>query len=181
MKTLFGQLASHPLAVTEQLDEALKREVDVASRASWLPVALNVQTVEAVAANLGEERGLELLADCVYAQFETPLWRGFIGPAIQLLGASPGALGGWIPRAMQIIFRDCGSWATERTGEDALAVTVHGLPRELANHRLWLRSLGIGMRPLFRICDVDGAADLDGYDPAAGSASFRLSWKLPPG
>ena len=180
MKNLFAQLASHRLDPASRLDADLQREVEAASRASWLPVALNVRTVEAVTGAVGEEPGLALLAECVHAQFESALWRGFIGPAVQLLGASPEALGGWIPRAMQIVFRDCGSWSVEQPHEGELTLRVHDLPPELADHRLWLRSLGVGMGSLFRVCDTEGAADLAGHDADARTAVFELSWKIAP-
>ena len=56
-------------------------------------------------------------------------------------------------------------------------MSVRELPEELAHHRLWLRSLGVGMQPIFRVCDKDGTADLAQYDPIARTASFLLCWK----
>jgi hypothetical protein len=119
------------------------------------------------------------MADCVYAQFDTPLWSGFIRPAVKLLGTDPAALGRWIPRAMQIVFRDCGQWSAELSGTAELTVSVRELPPELANHRLWLRSLGIGMRPVFQVSQTQGTADLAEASPAQRSATFQLCWKAP--
>ena len=181
MKELFLALdARRGLAAMRRRDEALVEEVAAASRLAWLPVALNVRAVEAVCAELGEERGLERLAECVYAQFETPLWRSFISPAVRLLGRDPGVLGRWLPRALQIVFRDCGSWRAERTGEGELTLVARDLPPELARHRLWVRSLGIGMRPLFLVCGTDGRSELANLDAEAGRATYVLTWKPGP-
>jgi hypothetical protein len=178
MKNLFAALGERGRldAIARSAPE-LVRAVEEAPRITWLPVSLNVRTVEVVSSQLGEGAGLELLADCVYAQFETPLWRDFIGGAVRLLGRDPGSLGRWIPHAMRLVFRDCGVWAAERTGEGCLRVAVHSLPETLAGHRLWLRSLGVGMRPLFPLCETDGTADLAELDSGARRAAYEVAWK----
>lgn len=178
MKDLFSALEARGcLAAIARRDGALLEEVANASRVAWLPIALNVRTVKALCEELGEDRGLERLAECVYAQFEGPLWRSFIAPAVRLLGRDPGSLGRWLPRALQIVFRDCGSWSAELTREGELTVVARDLPPDLAGHRLWLRSIGVGMRPLFLVCGTDGTSALTNLDAEAGRATYVLSWK----
>jgi hypothetical protein len=178
MKNLFVALeAMGRLAEVEAADPVLVREVAAARRLAWLPVALNVRTVEAVAASLGEERGIALLAECVYHQFDTPLWRGFVGGALRLLGTDPGALGRWLPEAFALIFRDCGRFSVERSGDCELTLFVRDLPQPLAAHGLWLRSLAGGMTPLFTLCDVGGSSVLAEVNVPAGWARYVLSWK----
>lgn len=180
MKNLLSTLGKRGhLEAIEMRDAALVREVEAASRLAWLPVALNVRVVEATVSSFGEQRGLEVLADCVYDQFESPLWKNFIGGAIRLLGTEPGSLGRWIPHALQLIFRDCGSWSATRTGERELSVEMREIPEELASHRLWVRSLGIGMRPLFPLCGTEGTSDLDRLDASQRRATYRLEWRAP--
>jgi hypothetical protein len=59
-------------------------------------------------------------------------------------------------------------------------VEVRELPEPLAAHRLWLRSLAIGMLPLFTLCGTDGESELVQRDARGRRASYRLRWK-PPG
>jgi hypothetical protein len=158
----------------------LVRGVAEAPRMCWLPVAENVRLVEAAAACFGEERGLVVLADCVFAQFESPLWKGFVGSAVRLLGRDPGSLGRWLPQAFSLVFRDCGQWSVEADGEATLRVWVRGLPADLASHRLWLGSLASGMTPLFTLCGCSGEALLESIDAPARSAAYRLRWKAVP-
>ncbi|MGH7286573.1 MAG: hypothetical protein ACREI8_00955 [Myxococcota bacterium] len=99
MKNVFAALEKQgrlPALASEA--PQLVRAVEAASRMTWLEVELNVRMVEAMAARFGAEPGLQILAGCVHAQFETPLWKGFIGAALRLLGTDPGSLGRWIPR-----------------------------------------------------------------------------------
>jgi hypothetical protein len=56
-------------------------------------------------------------------------------------------------------------------------VVVRELPEPLATQRLWLRSLAVGMTPLFTLCGTDGHAALEAVDPRSRSASYRLRWK----
>lgn len=178
MKNLFAALEARgqraPLAAA---DPELIRAVADAPRMSWLPIALNLRTVEALAGSLGEERALRLLADCVHAQFGSPLWKGFIGGALRLLGTDPGSLGRWIPEAMGLVFRACGRFTAEPSGPAELSVCMHDLPPSLLAQRLWLRSLAIGMTPLFTVCGCDGSAQLVEVDDRARRARFRLCWK----
>lgn len=178
MKNLFAALeAIGRLADVEAADPALLREVASAPRLSWLPVALNVRTVEAVVSSVGEERGFALLAECVFRQFGTPLWKNFIGGAMRLLGAEPGALGSWLPEAFSLVFRDCGRFSIERSGEHELTLRVDDLPPALAAQRRWLRSLATGTTPLFTLCGVSGSARLDEVSLTERRARFVLTWK----
>ena len=181
MKNLFATLATlGRLGPVEAADPDLVQEVDAASRLSWLPVSLNVRTVDAMAACFGEQRGIELLADCVYRQFDTPLWKSFVGGAMRLLGTDPGLLGRFLPEAIQLVFRDCGRWSVDNTGETELTVSVRDLPATLVTHGPWLRSLATGMTPLFTLCGCAGAARLSEVDEAARSARYVLVWKDAP-
>jgi len=180
---VFSEMAERPVAArVERILVSLGGglwvgEVAAAPRMTWLPIELNVRMVEAAAAAFGEARGLEILAGCVFAQFETALWKGFIGGAVRLLGTQPGSLGRWIPQAMGLVFRDCGSWSAAQSGEAELSVEVRDLPAALAPHRLWLRSLAIGMTPLFTLCGAEGSSELAELDPHARRARYRLHWK----
>ena len=178
MKNLFATLATlGRLGPVEAADPDLVQEVDAASRLSWLPISLNVRTVEAMAACFGEQRGIELLAECVYRQFDTPLWKSFVGGAMRLLGTDPGLLGRFLPEAIQLVFRDCGRWSVDNTGDTELTVSVRELPAALVAHGPWLRSLATGMTPLFTLCGCAGTARLAEVDETGRSARYILAWK----
>ncbi len=178
MKNVFGTLRERGhLERVAQRDPGLAAEVEAAARLSWLPVELNVRMVEAVVGAYGDPAGLEILSDCVLAQFDSPLWKNFIGGAVRLLGRDPASLGRWLPKAFQLVFCDCGFWVVEASGDHELTVSVADLPTPLAEHRAWLRSLAIGMKPLFALCGTDGTCDLVSVDAAMGRARYRLAWK----
>ncbi|NNL65515.1 MAG: hypothetical protein HKP30_04675 [Myxococcales bacterium] len=178
MKNLLATLAAGGrLERLVEIDPELVAEVEAAPRTAWLPIALNVRMVEAMAGAFGAERGLTILAECVYAQFDTPLWRNFVAGGIRLLGRDPGSLGRWIPQALKLVFRDCGAWSAERSSPTELTVTARELPPELAHHELWIRSLAIGFSPLLTLCRTSGASELEALDADAGLATFVVRWK----
>lgn len=178
MKNLMAALAGlGKLGAVEAADPELVAEIEESARLSWLPIALNVRTVEAVAACFGEERGVALLAECVYRQFDTPLWKKFVSGAMKLLGTAPGLLGRFLPEAIGLVFRDCGRWRIENTDECELTLEVEGLPPALATHALWLRSVATGLTPLFTLCGCDGTSELAEFDAHARRARYRLRWK----
>jgi hypothetical protein len=178
MKNLFAAFeAQGKLAPLAAAHPELVRAVGAASRFSWLPIALNVEMVEGLAHAHGEERGLALLADSIYRQFDTPLWSGFIGGAVKLLGTDPGSLGRWIPEAVRLVFRGCGRWSAERTAAQELTVRVEELPPVLAAHALWVRSFAVGVTPLFTLCGRDGSSRLAAWNAAERRATYLLHWK----
>ncbi len=177
MKNLLDGLRSRgALERVAAADPDLLPEIEDAPRTRWLPVALNLRLVEAVARAFGEERGLALLADCVEAQFDTPLWRTLVTGALRLFGTDPGRLGRVIPHSLALIFRSCGEWAVQNDEGPNLAVTARRLPDSLATHSLWLRSICVGMTPLFRLCEVQGTSKLEEVDEAGRTARYRLTW-----
>jgi hypothetical protein len=157
-------------------DPELEEEVAAAGRLSWLPIAINIRTVDALCDLLGESDGLEVLAECVYGQFETPLWKPLIGGGLQLLGRDPGRLARWLPRAFSVVFRDCGCWEVQQAGARELAVLQSRIPELLISEHRWLRSLGTGMNALFRLCDTRGTVDLLTIDEDLRAVQFRLRW-----
>jgi len=158
-------------------DPELVREIERAPRMWWMPIAWNLRLVEAANRALGRTRALALLASCIHAQLDTPLWRNFAQGAVRLFGLDPGALVRWLPRAFAIVFRGCGVWRAARSGDGQAVLEVSDLPPELAAHALWVESMGAGGRALLRLCNVRGEVRLAAHDAAAGSARFELRWE----
>ena len=178
MKNLVSLLEKRGVAAElRQVDAELFDAIEAASRMSWLPAAMNVRMVEVMAERFGEARGLELLTDCLYAQFETPLWKNFVGGAVRLLGTNPGSLGRWIPQAYRLVFRCCGKWSTRSPDATTLEVVASEMPLVLASHELWLRSVAAGIGSVFRLCEMDGRSRLREVDTVGGRATFELTWK----
>ena len=97
--------------------------------------------------------------------------------ATSLLGRDPANLGRWIPKAFNLVFRDCGLFAVEAVSPLELRVTLSEIPDPLLCEPLWIASLGVGMRPIFTVCGRDGLAERVDFDATARVAGYRLTWK----
>jgi len=157
-------------------DPELFRELAGVSRAAWLPIAYNLRWVEATERGLGWPRALEFLAERVHAQFDLPLFRGFIEGGVRLFGLDPGSLVRWLPRGMGLVFRGCGSWTTTRLGPHAVEIRGRALPPEVAGHARWIESIGAAAGAMFTLCRVSGEARLAEHDSVAGSACIAVEW-----
>ncbi len=160
-----------------ELDPELFEAIEAAGRMTWLPVELNVRIIDALYAGLGPRRAHEFQAEQISAQLGTPLWRGLVEGGVRLLGLDPGVLARWIPPALGLIFRDCGTWTVERTGSESVALCVRGLPEVLGTHPRWLDSVAGGVHALFMICKTTGETEVTEVDAAAGTARIAIRWK----
>lgn len=177
MKNLFAAFEERGLRERiASRDPELAEEIDAAGRLSWLPLELNVRTVDLLCDLLGEAEGLRVLAECVHGQFGTPLWKQFIGGGLRLLGREPAGLGRWLPRAFSVVFRGCGQWDVECRGPGELSVRLREIPESIISQRRWLQSLGAGMNALFLLCDTPGHSALVAVDEGIREARFRLRW-----
>jgi hypothetical protein len=119
---------------------------------------------------------MDFLAERVHAQFDLPLFRGFIEGGVRLFGLDPGSLVRWLPRGMSLVFRDCGSWTATRVDAHAVEIRGRALPPEVASHARWIESMGAAAGAMFRLCRVPGETQLAEHDPVAGSACIAVRW-----
>ncbi|HEY8119981.1 MAG TPA: hypothetical protein VII78_01585 [Myxococcota bacterium] len=157
-------------------DPELFRIVAEAPRSGWLPVALNMRWVQAVAHVYGWPDALDFLAARVLDQFANPLYRGLVHGGVRLLGLDPGLLVRIVPRGLSVTFRDCGAWTAVRTSRSSVELRASELPKEIASHARWLESIGAGALAMFAVCRVQGRVRLAEHRPEAGSAVVEARW-----
>ena len=161
-------------------DPSLFHLVGEAGRTAWLPISCNLRFVEAVERGVGWPSGLELIASTLVDQFETPLWRTLVQGGLRVLGREPAALARWLPTAVRLVFRDCGDWSVARLGPQRVEVRGADLPKELAEHRLWLEAMGAAAHALGRLCGTRGHGQLVEQDPVQRCARLVFDWESQP-
>ena len=160
-----------------ELDPELFEAIAAAGRMTWLPAELNLRMIDAPYAGLGPRRAHAFQAEQISAQLGTPLWRSFVEGGVRLLGLDPGVLARWLPPALGLIFRDCGTWTVEHGGSESLDLVVRDLPELLGAHPHWLDSVSGGVHALFMICKTTGETEVTEVDAAAGTARIAMRWK----
>ena len=168
-----GVVADDVIAADPELFQA----IGAAGRMTWMPIEINLRMVDALYTVLGVERARRFQADQISRQFDTPLWRTFVEGGVRLLGLDPGALVRWLPRALALMFRDCGIWTVERDDETSAAMIGRHLPEVLVAHPHWLDSVAGGIHALFVLCNTSGETRVRECEPALGQARITIGWK----
>jgi hypothetical protein len=163
-------------AAVLRADPELFEQIEAAWRTAWLPISFNLRLAEACARAIAPERQLELFATMLVEQFESPLWNTLVRGGLRLLGREPGALTRWLPAAVALVFRNCGSWSAQRIDPLRAEVSAEELPKELATHRVWLESMGAAAVAIGHLCDTQGRSELVARDAEAGRARLAFSW-----
>jgi hypothetical protein len=163
-------------AAVLRADPELFEQIATAWRTAWLPISYNLRLVEACARAAGPAQFQAILATTLVGQFDTPLWSALIQGGIRLLGREPAALTRWLPSAVALVFRNCGSWRSRRIDPLHAEVCAEELPKELATHRVWLESMGAAALAIGRLCDTQGHSELVAHDADAGTARYLFRW-----
>jgi len=158
-------------------DPDLFERIEAASRLGWLPVELNVRMIDALILGLGPRRAHDFQEEQITSQLSTPLWSTFVEGGIRLLGLDPAVLSRWLPNAVGLIFRSCGTWTVERQSESHVTVHVRGLPPALTGSSRWIESVSGGFHALFVLCRTTGEAHVAEQDLETGTARIELHWK----
>jgi hypothetical protein len=157
-------------------DPELFAAIAEAPRSAWLPISLNVRWVEAAARVYGWPNALDFLAARVRDQFGNPLFRAFVEGGVRLLGLEPGSLVRMVPRGLNIVFRDHGTWSAARTSADCIELRADELPKEVAANARWIESIGAGALAMFALCGLPGRARLTEHVAATGRAVIEAHW-----
>jgi hypothetical protein len=159
--------------VRESLEAGTLAEIENAWAAGWVPVRCDVELTTAFFRLAGTRRGCEAMRRNMSETFHKPVLRSIIDGATRIFGLSPGKLLRWSPRIWPLLFKDMGDLAVE-AGDGTAAVTLSGLPPEVAENREYLTGTASALAAVFDLSGVPGESCL--VDHGDGQARFALSW-----
>jgi hypothetical protein len=149
--------------------------IEAAHGQDWLPIALDVGLVGTIQRTLGPDRHDQFSRAVVLEAMDGPLLGTLVRIAISVFGHDPARWVGWIPKAWQLMFRDCGRCAIERSEPGEVRLTLAELP-EICLDEVWLESVASSLSALLARAQVTGRSTFDGADPTSHSASYALRW-----
>jgi hypothetical protein len=126
--------------------------IERAGRMEWLPVRLDAELMEAIAAEGGLRAVHKLNSEAITKTIEGPLLRPLVEGAIKLFGVTPSSLVRWTRHAYLQIYRDCGDVLVN---EDRTLVSVTGLPAHLRASQPWLEGIAGALDGTVRVCRGD--------------------------
>ncbi len=181
MQTFFKAIERLPPREAQAIRAAVPdgewNDVDRAGPLAWLPVQTNLTTTHAVAETLGPRQTQAFFEALMLSTFETPLLKGFIAAVLRVAGRNPTLYLGWISRAFNMMFKNCGTWSViESDPAGSATIQVDGLPDECASDTIWLQSVASSLHALYILAECDGSVMFRTVDPRRGLAVYRLRW-----
>lgn len=159
-------------AVIARLSASAQELIQGAGRTGWLPLAVNVELVEAVYAAGGavvtRRFGRELLQLGV---------KGFFRPLFQAVRAifepSPAAICRFAPRAWLSTYRECGTMEIRDVGEDRLRVALVDFPEPLRRTPYATAFAGT-LEATYEFSAREGKVEIEG--PEGRALGYLLTW-----
>lgn len=180
LRSLFDHVRALPEPergrVLAAYDAAALRQVDDSLGFDWLPFELDLQFTHALVGVLGPEGTHRFFREHQLASFRGPLFKVLMDSATTIFGLDPGSWARWIPRGWGVVFRECGQWVVDRSGEGEVDLALVAPPPAALDDERWLRSLASSFSSFLDVAGCEGEFALDHVDRARGAACYRLRW-----
>jgi hypothetical protein len=181
MKSLLEAIARLPPADAERVrarvPAELARDVAAATSIDWLPFETNLAVTRAVHDALGQAAFYRFFRDAMRDAFSGPLLKIVVEAAVRVFRVDAAAFAGWVGKGWGLVFRDCGAWAVERAGAGEATLRISGLPAAALVDDVWPRSVAHSLDAFWAVSRATGECAFVTRDEAAGTATYRLSWK----
>lgn len=162
-------------AVLVGLDTVIER-IETASNLEWLPVSVNLELTDAIFRGLGDEPADAFYQSWLKRQMSAPAFAGLVRTALSLFRFDTAAIAKWIPKAFELMYRDYGQFSIEPLGPLHVRVSLGSMPRELATHTNWQRSVASGLHALYFLTGVKGTTALASASATEPEMRIDLRW-----
>ena len=148
--------------------------IESATRLDWMPFAVDLEVVEAVHAEVGDDGVREWSRRALLRTARAPLLKPLVDGAVRLFGLEPGGVLRFAPKVWGTIFRHCGD--LEVVGGDREArVSLVRLPPAVRHHP-FLVSIAGAVEATGEICRVQGRVTFEPRAASSDRADFVLRW-----
>jgi hypothetical protein len=167
----------HYASITSALAAETRAALEAALPMAWLPIAIDVEVIEAIAARLGYARTAQLVEARQREEMVSPLFDGFVKMALRMFGASPRTMVRRIPIGWPQLFRDVGAVEVVSAEERGATVRFRGLPECCIASAAWMAALPVGLATLYELVEVKGTVTCAIEDAARGNALVTFAWR----
>ncbi|WP_242335122.1 MULTISPECIES: hypothetical protein [Anaeromyxobacter] len=150
------------------------RRVEEAPAAGWLPIAFEVEIVQAVQRRRGDDGVRELGRALGRVATETPVLRPLVTATLAMLGRRPEVLAWIAAKGWNVATRNAGHATYLRRGPGLVHVVLEDLPPVSRDRAHLLRSCG-GIEGLYAWAGRAARVDLV-WEPGTDRAIFVSSW-----
>lgn len=164
-------------AILARMAPADLNAIEEAQPLDWFPVELNVRATEVVWKTLGPGAREAFFLRLGMEDFESPLLKGVVATAQRLFGVEPGSLLKFAPKGWTQVFRDDAKVTAASLGKGVASLTYAGLPRPLAESRIWIDSVAASMGAMLAVTKKRGTVTAEQIDVASGSMTLVFRWE----
>lgn len=165
----------HAAAIRLDVDPAILRQVEGAPMSGWLPLALEVEILQAVERRRGEDGVRELGRVLGRVAVESPVFRPLVAATFAMLGRLPEALVWLAMQGWEIATRHAGLPSYRRVGPRLAHGVLDDLPPVCRNRAHLVRTCG-AIEGLFDSAGRTAAVELE-WEAGAERAVFAVSWR----
>lgn len=158
--------------VRARVREETLAAIRAASRVDFLPLALNVEIVQAVHAEGGPD-GTRRWTRASMALATGAYLKPLLNVVVALLAPSPAALYRHVPRAWTLVYRSCGRIEVEDAGPGMTRFSCVDFPPELRVPE-FVASMAGTLESIFDLCPYDGRVRVEGS--ADGTVRYLATW-----
>ncbi len=156
---------------------ATRAALDAADPMDWLPVEIDVEVVEAIAARLDAEASTKVLQDRQREEMRSSVFSSFVETALRAFAPSPVNMVERLPAGWGRIFRNAGWVAVVSMARNVAVARFHGLPRVCVESAPWMSSLPVSMAVLYELISATGTVECRIEDAAQGLVLCTFRWK----
>ena len=154
----------------------LQRRVANASSIEWLDMQVDLDVTRAIFLGLGQAGFERFFRDAQAEAYSGPLLKVVVEAVVRVFRWDAAAFAGWVGKGWGLVFRNCGTWRTERVSAGDAWLRIEALPPECAKDDVWLRSVSHSLEAFFVFAKASGECTLEAIDAAAGTATYRVIW-----
>jgi len=163
-------------SIAAALSERTRDVLDTAIPMAWIPKAIDVEVMEAVALKLGPATTAQLVEARQREEMGSALFDGFVKMALRIFGATPFVMVKRIPSGWPQLFRGAGTAEVVSTVGREATVRFRGLPPVCLESAAWMAALPVGLRMLYELVNVKGTVDCKIEDAASGTVLLTFRW-----
>lgn len=164
-------------AARARLDPALVQRIESETRLSWLPLDCDVQLTAAVAAEAGELGVYEWSREAMRRTAVTPLLGPLFRGAVGLFGLSPLGAFRWVQSGWDSIYRGCGRWTHEPSGEGSLVLLHHDAPPPMRRPRTYRLGIAGAFHGVIDVFGYTGSVTTPEPREDEATVRYELQWR----
>jgi hypothetical protein len=174
IKTVFGEEVQK--RIQSRISKTTLQAIEQAEEDQWLPVKLNVEVSDCMAAEIGEEGVYKLSLESFNKALESSTIVQLFRSTMHLLRIKSATVNKLVPVFWRAIYRDCGEMSIVENGPNRISILLIDLPSFIAGNRNYLMAIAGGIHSVMLFGGVTPTVVIEKNLEETKEVSFAVSW-----